>query len=369
MSIILASLSGVNRIVQIAHFTKDYLVLSLLKLKTNLNKDVIGTRFKEFGQRGALILQEYFLVFNKRFLEKTGLTQVVIDTDSTVSTVYGHQDGAAKGYNSSKKGALSYHSLLCFISNSKLLLNSWFRTGSAYTSNGIVEFMKQTKAFLPGSVTHVFFRADSGFFSGNLFDVLEEFGWRYLVKVKLKNLKKLLSRQEWFQVEGKKDIFICEFDYQCNGWKKQRKLKAIRRIKKWVETEFFGEIVLVPEYEYACYCSNLEEDAFGLHGVYKQRSTSETWIEQVKSQLLAGKTLTSDFHANDILWQLNVFAYNLSIMMRYHMKAIWRQEHETFREWFINLPAKVVSGGHQLELKLYSHYFYKRKWLEFEMAL
>ena len=56
-------------------------------------------------------------------------------------------------------------------------------------------------------------------------------------------------------------------------------------------------------------------------------------------------------------------------MMRYNMKAIWRQEHETFREWFINLPAKVVSGGHQLELKLYSQYFYKRKWLNFEMSL
>jgi hypothetical protein len=371
LSIILASLSGVNRMVRIAHFTRDSLVLALLKLKSHLNKDVIGTRFKELGQRGALCLQEYLLGFNKRFLKTTRLTQIVIDTDSTVNTVYGHQDGAAKGFNSSKKGAVSYHNLLCFVSNTKLLLNSWFRTGSAYTSNGIVEFLKQTKAFLPESITHVFFRADSGFFSGALFDLLEGFGWRYLVKVKLRNLKQLLSQQKWLPVEGKKDIWICEFDYEGSGWKKKRKLKAIRTIKKWIETEYFGKIVLVPEYQYACYCSNVEGDAFELHELYKQRSTSETWIEQIKSQLLAGKTLTSDFHANDILWQLNVFAYNLSIIMRYKYKRkrIWREEHETFREWFINLPAKVVSGGHQIELKLYSHYFYKKKWLEFDMAL
>lgn len=35
---------------------------------------------------------------------------------------------------------------------------------------------------------NVFFRVDSGFFSGELFNLLESYGWDYLVKVKLKNL-------------------------------------------------------------------------------------------------------------------------------------------------------------------------------------
>ena len=45
-------------------------------------------------------------------------------------------------------------------------------------------------------------------------------------------------------------------------------------------------------------------DARGLHELYKQRSTSETWIEHVKGHTMAGSTLTDDFWANDILWQL-----------------------------------------------------------------
>ena len=77
------------------------------------------------------------------------------------------------------------------VSELKLLVNSWFRTGSAYTSNGICELIKQTAAILPSNIKKIFFRADSGFFSGKLFDLLESLGWTYLVKVKLKNLKKL----------------------------------------------------------------------------------------------------------------------------------------------------------------------------------
>lgn len=57
-------------------------------------------------------------------------------------------------------------------------------------------------------------------------------------------------------------------------------------------------------------------DAVGLHELYKQRSVSKMWIEQVKGHVMAGSTLTDNFWANDILWQLNVLSYNLSVMMR-----------------------------------------------------
>src|SRR5690606_17160421 len=105
--------------------------------------------------------------------------------------------GAEVGYNSHKKGSKSYHPILCFVTEMKLLVNSWLRPGSAYTSNGVCEFVKETLAALPQKVEKVFFRADSGFFNGGLFDLLEEGKHEYLVKVKLKNLKDLLAGQTW----------------------------------------------------------------------------------------------------------------------------------------------------------------------------
>ena len=72
-----------------------------------------------------------------------------VDVDSTVDTVCGRQEGSAKGFNPKKKGARSYHPQLAFLADTKEILQAWFRTGNAYTSNGVVEFTKQLLAHLP----------------------------------------------------------------------------------------------------------------------------------------------------------------------------------------------------------------------------
>lgn len=155
-------------------------------------------------------------------MQESGLESITLDADSTVKSVCGNQEGVEKGYNTTKKGAKSYHPLLVFVSEMKLLYHTWFRTGSAYTSNGIVDFLKEVSTCLPKKITKVLFMADSGFFAGGLFDLLESFKWDYLVKVKLKNLEGLLQSQTWIEVEGKQDVAICEFNYTTKGWSKFR---------------------------------------------------------------------------------------------------------------------------------------------------
>lgn len=195
LSILLASLAGVNRISRIANFTEDNLVKSVLGLEKRINKDTISSALKRLSQRGARTLQAYLLEKKSKWLHESGLTSITLDADSTVSMVYGNQEGAAKGFNEKKKGAKSYQPLLVFVSELKMLYHSWFRTGSAYTSNGIDAFLKEVKVNLPGNIEKIFFRADSGFFKGQLLDLLEDYNWDYLIKVKLKNLDKLLAKQ------------------------------------------------------------------------------------------------------------------------------------------------------------------------------
>ena len=306
MAITLASISGINRIYRIAVFSGDGLVKALLKLDKAINEDAISATLKNLGQNGARTLQELLLSRNARWVRDSGLSDITLDADSTVKSVCGNQEGAAKGFNTTKKGAKSYHPLLVFVSEMKLLYHTWFRTGSAYTANGVVEFLMEVQSSLPGTVRKVFFRADSGVFSGNLFDLLESYSWDYLVKVKLKNLESLLKAQDWTDVEDTRDVAICEFSYQAKSWQHSRILKAMRTVKEYVEVSYLGEIKTVPVYQYVYYVSSYDVDAVKLHELYKQRSTSETWIEQVKGHTMAGSTLTDDFWANDILWQLRV---------------------------------------------------------------
>lgn len=371
LSYLCSALCGVKHISSIETFTKDILVKTILGLKKHIDEDTISKRISKLGQNGSMSLHERLMGFSKSYLEKLSLDRITLDLDSTEQTVYGNQGGAAKGYNPQKKGANSYHPILCYVSEVKYLINSWFRTGSAYTANGVVDFIKQTLAIIPQGSKSVFLRADSGFFNGALFDLLEQGSHTYLVKVKLKNLYPLLISQDWVILPCNKKMAICSFDYRAKSWTRSRKLHAVRLLIGYVDVENFGNIEKVPQYSYFCYCSNLPyASAEILHEIYAQRAESENWIEQTKNHLLAGQTRMQSFHGNDILWQLSVLAYNISIMMRYATcQKSWREEYKTFREWFVKIPAKIVSSARNIYIKMAKHYHAAQRWTHLERLI
>ena len=47
----------------------------------------------------------------------------------------------------------------------------------------------------------------------------------------------------------------------------------------------------------------------------------------------------------------------------------WREEHNTFRDWFIDLPAKILNGGRQMKMKIYENYYFRDDWEKFEKLL
>lgn len=138
-----------------------------------INENTKSATLKKLGQGGACKLQMLLLSKNARWLEESSVESITLDADSTGKSVCGNQQGAAKGFNTTKKGAKSYHPLLVFVSEMRQFYHTLFRIGSAYTANGIVDFLKEVEVSLPENIPKVFFRADSGFFSGKLFDLLE----------------------------------------------------------------------------------------------------------------------------------------------------------------------------------------------------
>lgn len=91
LSVVLASIAGVHRLKRISHFTRDSLVMNLLGLEKDLNKDVIGIRLKQMGQSGSIKLQEFLFKWQKRWMDKVVNDSITLDADSTVQTVYGNQ--------------------------------------------------------------------------------------------------------------------------------------------------------------------------------------------------------------------------------------------------------------------------------------
>lgn len=194
-----------------------------------LFKEVTEKQISQFESLNHRLRGQIWRMANRSGASKVGLNRDQwVDIDSSVDSVCGTQEGAAKGYNTKKKGALSYHPQLAFLAGSKEILQAWFRTGSAYTSNGIVEFVKQLQAHLPNRM-RIIVRADSGYFVGALLDLLDAYGHGYLIKVKLKNLIGLLTQQQWAAIVGQPGWEQCVFDYRCGEWKVTRRLVAVRQ--------------------------------------------------------------------------------------------------------------------------------------------
>jgi hypothetical protein len=286
----------------------------------------------------------------------------VVDCDSTVKTVYGQQQGAAKGYNPHKKGAVSYHPLLAFCTVTKEILQGWFRCGNAYTSNGIVDFTKQLLAHLP-SKTRIMFRGDSGFFVGDLLDLLDVRGHGYLIKVKLKHLIELLSGQKWGAIPGRPGWEQCEFWHQCGSWKQARRFTSVRQECE-PDPKAAPTLFELKHYNYFCYVVSEDLDPWQSHKSYGQRATCETWIEEAKNQMALAHIKTDDFWANSALFQCAVLAYNTTRWMAMCSgdQLLKRWEPSTIRTFLIRMAAKLGVGSRQQKLTVPGHLLYQRQW-------
>lgn len=283
--------------------------------------------------------------------------RILIDIDSTVQGVCGNQQGAEVGYNPHKKGQKAYHPVVAFCAETKEILHSWYRCGSAYTSNGCVEFLKELFAGLANGIRKIV-RADSGYFSGEILDYLESVEAGYLIKVKFRNLTKVLSGQQWQAVNKMPGWEGTAFLHQCGSWRTNRKFVALRK-----QIGITNDMFRTPIYDYFCYVTSETGTPMEIHRMYGKRATCETWIEECKSQMGAGSIRTDDFLANSVLFQCGVLAYNLLKWMALSVGGqIQKWEVKTIRLWLIRIAGKLTSGSRRLILKLPKSFMYQAEW-------
>jgi hypothetical protein len=336
------------------------------------SKSTLGRLFKELRERHVSELETLLHeVRNKVWTRalRAGRSRIAVqcqkwvDADSSVKTVYGRQQGSAKGYNPHKRGTPSYHPLLAFRTDTKEILQAWLRTGSAYTSNGIVELMKQLLAQLP-DYQRIVFRADSGFFVGALMDLLGLGGHGYLIKVKLKGLAQLLAQQHWTPIRCQPGWEQCEFQYQANGWRHPRLFVAVRCRQESADDHPQGELLVLEHYESFCYVISEPLSPWQAHRTYGERATSETWIEEAKGQLELAHLKTDNFLANAALFQCAVLAYNTARWMALLSgnATLKRWEPQTVRIFLIRAAGKLLTGANQLGIKLPRRNLHPKVW-------
>jgi hypothetical protein len=247
-----------------------------------------------------------------------------LDLDSTIFQRSGQQEGAARGYNPQRPGRKSHHPLLAVLAEAPCILHAWLRSGNTGAARGICEFLKEAFALLPKGWKIRTVRADSGFFTEELLEFLEDREVAYVIVARLTaNIKRRAAALcQWTPID--QDYAVSEFTTQLFGWKKARRFIVVRERIRESKAAVGRKLLDVPGYTFRILVTNRTEDALVLWRDYNARATVEQRIEELKAELAADGFCMKSFFASESAFLAVLFTFNL---LSLYQKALQTQAH------------------------------------------
>ncbi len=235
-------------------------------------------------------------------------SRLILDLDSTVVTVFGHQEGAAVGYNPRYRGKRSYDPLLCLEANSSFLWDVELRRGDAGTWAGSEELLACCFHSTPSDIRELRVRADAGFGYGPVLETLEARLAQYAVVARMtRSLKYALKGLRYEQMNPRWEI--AEFEHRPHDWSHARRcIVARRRIE---ETDPEPTLFTLERYAYRAWHTNLPLTPAGVWHFYDGRAGMEPRIRELREDFALRKIPTRAFAANALYLEVVRLAYNL----------------------------------------------------------
>jgi hypothetical protein len=290
-------------------------------------------------------------------------TSLILDLDSVVLTLYGHQQGAHVGYNPKKKGRRSYHPLLCFEGHRQEFWHGSLRPGDTSANTGVVFFFQRCMAKVPAGLARqrIRVRADSGFFGGKFLALLERSGVGYVIVAKnYRTLKSRAREADYYRLVN--GFEVAEFSYQAYRWPKARRFVVMRRPIPEDPLEA-KQLTLFKDrrYAYSIFVTNLELEPWRIWKFYQPRAVTEKNIRELLYDLPLGKIPSADWLANVAFLQVVLLAYDLVHWFRRLCLPLPYQTAtvETVRSDFLVLPARLVSRAGRNVLQLPRDYHHR----------
>jgi len=258
-------------------------------------------------------LREHFHRANDRLLQRfihlpDHRSRLIFDLDSTVLTVFGHQEGAEVGYNPRYRGKRSYDPLLCLETNSSFLWDVELRQGDAGTWAGSEELLACCFHSTPSDIRELRVRADAGFGYGPVLEMLEARPAAYAVVARMiPSLKRELRSLRYEAMNSRWEI--AEFEHHPHDWSHPRRcIVARRRIE---ETDPEPTLFTLERYAYRAWHTNLPLTPVGVWHWYDGRAGMEPRIREIREDYALQKIPTRAFAANALYLEVIRLAYNL----------------------------------------------------------
>lgn len=278
-------------------------------------------------------------------------SRLILDLDSTVLTVFGHQEGAAVGYNPRYRGKRSYDPLLCLEANSSFLWDAELRSGNAGTWAGSAELLACCFLSIPSDIREVRVRADAGFGFHPVFQMLEARPALYAVVARMTaSLKRVLGGLHYERLNARWEI--AEFEHQPSDWPHARRCVVARRLIEESESE--PTLFALERYLYRAWITNLPLTPAGVWHFYDGRAGMEPRIRELREDFALRKIPTRAFAANALYLEVIRLAYNLvTVFQRTCLPDEWRSlTLSKLRHRLFWLPGELTRPQNRPTLRL-----------------
>ena len=297
------------------------------------------------------------------FFSQIKVGAVTVDFDSTVITRDGRQEGSAKGYNPNRKGRNSHHPLMAFISQTRMVANAWLRPGNTAACSNCVEFMRETFDEAMAGVKVGLVRGDSGFYTDEILNSLEERDLNYIIAARAyANLKnEIYGMKDW--VEVCPGIAVKEWRHQPADAKAKARRHIVVRKQISRRPQAGGKLLFedLPDYRFSLYVTSLDLPLGQIWNIYNSRADCENRIKELKQDFGLDAFCLQDFWATEASFRFIMVAYNLMSLFRHfglnsHNQATlatlrsycfaiggWISQHARKRVLKLSLPRKKRS--------------------------
>lgn len=237
-----------------------------------------------------------------------------LDFDSTARTLWGNQEGAARGYNPHHRGKKSYHPLICTEAHFQDCLGGELRYGNAHTADGVDAMLRTVLTLLPPETRTIRVRADAGFYDGDFIQQLRD-NWIDFAVVAMMTapLKRKVPALRYARIDS---VYAgAEFRYQPANWKQPYRFVVLREQlaeKRDAQLTLFK----MKAYAYHVVVTNLSLTPRGVFAFYEDRSAMERTIRTLRDDYPFGTAPTGNFAANALYAELSLLAYNIVIWFR-----------------------------------------------------
>ena len=304
---------GFNRIWHFTYIRLDAMVCGFFQLTVLPAASTFWRYVDSLGINQANSLLKIMSVLRERVWQLCGLKfeKIHVDTDTTVETLYGHQQGGRKGHNTKNRGKKGYRPVLGFIEETREYLLGFLRKGETISGEEVAKFIKNIKNQLPGCVKKVVFRGDGEFFSWQAVKACLKEGFDFIIANK--GADPPFDPKTWYRPKKRKPFEYNSCIYQPTGWEMPCRFVAMRIPKelksppgKPLQCELFED----DRYTYRIFCTSLNGKPHKVIAQYDKRADVENLVGESKREGLEAIP-SAKFKTNYAYFQIVMLAYNL----------------------------------------------------------